>query len=46
MDETITVLSLAGDASAEHGVFGRGRQADSVYLAGFAVPVADVFDAA
>ena len=46
MDETITVLTLAGDAYAEHGVFGRGRQADSVCLDGFAVTVADVFDAA
>ena len=46
MDETISVLTLAGDEYAEHGVFGRGRQADSVCLAGFAVTVADVFDAA
>ena len=46
IDETITVLTLAGDAYAEHGVFRRGRQAYSVYLNGFAVGVAEVFDAA
>ena len=46
MDETITVLTLAGATYAEHGVFGRGRQADSACLDGFAVTVADVFDAA
>lgn len=46
MDETVTVLTPAGDAYAEHGVFGRGRQVDSACLDGFAVTVADVFDAA
>ena len=46
VDETITVLTLAGDAYTERGVFGRGQQADSASLAGFAVDVADVFDAA
>ena len=46
MDEAITVLTLAGDAYAELGVFCRGRQVDSVCLDGFAVSVADVFDAA
>ena len=46
IDETITVLTLAGDAYTEHGVFRRGQQADSVYLNGFAVSVAEVFDAA
>ena len=45
MDETITVLTLAGDTYAERGVFGRGQQADSMCLDGFAVTVADVFDA-
>ena len=45
LDETITVLTLAGEEYAEHGVFSRGRQAESVCLNGFAVGVADVFDA-
>ena len=45
VDETITVLTLAGGEYAEHGVFRRGRQARSVCLDGFAVGVADVFDA-
>ena len=42
----IAVLILAGDAYAEHGVFRRGQRADSVYLNGFALSVAEVFDAA
>ena len=46
IDETITVLILAGDAYTEHGVFRRGQRADSVCLNGFAVSVAEVFDAA
>ena len=46
IDETITVLTLAGDAYTEHGVFRRGQQADSVSLHGFAVSVTEVFDAA
>ena len=45
-DETITVLTLAGHAYAEHGVFRRGDNATSVLLAGFAVPVDEVFDGA
>ena len=44
LDETITVLTLAGGEYAEHGVFRRGGQAESVSLNGFAVSVADVFD--
>jgi tRNA U34 5-carboxymethylaminomethyl modifying GTPase MnmE/TrmE len=44
-DETITVLTLAGDAYAEHGVFRRGAQATSALLEGFAVSVDAVFDA-
>ncbi len=44
MDETITVLTLVGAEYAEHGVFRRGGQAESVSLNGFAVSVADVFD--
>ena len=46
MGETITVLTLVGEAYREHGVFRRGQQADSVCLNGFALSVADVFDAA
>jgi Uma2 family endonuclease len=46
MDETITVLTLAGGAYTEHGVFRRGQQADSGCLDGFALGVADVLDAA
>ena len=44
MDETITVLTLAGGKYAVHGVFRRGGQATSVSLNDFAVSVADVFD--
>lgn len=45
--ETITVLSLRGDASAyeEAGVYRRGDSASSVLLPGFTVAVAAVFDA-
>ena len=46
MDETITVLTLAGGEYAEHGVFRRGQQAESASLEGFVVGVADVFNAA
>jgi len=45
LDETITVLALADDAYAEHGVFRRGETATSVLLAGFIVQVDEVFDA-
>ena len=45
LNETITVLRLDGDRYVEHGVFGRGAQATSVLLAGFAVTVDAVFDA-
>lgn len=44
LDQTITVLGLAGNTYAEHGVFRRGDTATSVLLAGFAVPVDSVFD--
>ena len=44
--ETITVLTLDGDAYVEHGVFVRGQRADSVCVNGFAPGVAEVFDAA
>lgn len=45
LSETITVLRLAGDAYVEHGTFGRGAQATSALLEGFAVSVDAVFDA-
>lgn len=44
-DETITVLTLAGDVYREHGLFRRGMRATSVVLADVAVPVDDAFDA-
>lgn len=45
MDETVSVLTLADGRYVEHGVFRRGQQAQSACLDGFAVGVADVFDA-
>ncbi len=45
LDDTITVLRLAGEAYVEHGVFGRGATATSVVLPGFAVAVDAVLDA-
>ena len=45
-EETVTVLTLDGDAYAEHGVFGHGETATSVLLPGFSVDVTSVFDAA
>ncbi|MDW8214042.1 MAG: Uma2 family endonuclease [Roseiflexaceae bacterium] len=45
LDETITVLTLAGDAYATYGVFRRGDEARSKLLDGFAVRVDAVFDA-
>jgi Uma2 family endonuclease len=45
LDETITVLRLAGEQYSEHGVFRRGETATSTLLAGFAVAVDDVLDA-
>ena len=44
-DETITVLTLRGDAYVEHGVFSRGGRAMSPLLDGIAADVAAVFDA-
>jgi Uma2 family endonuclease len=44
-DETIAVLTLAGDAYIEHGVFRRGDTATSVLLEGFALHVDAVLDA-
>ena len=45
LDETITVLVLAGDEYVEHGVFVRGDDARGVLFPGFAVEVGEVFDA-
>ena len=45
LEDSITVLQLAGTAYREHGVFGRGEEATSALLPGFAVPVAAVLDA-
>ena len=44
-DETITVLSLEGEAYAEQGVHTRGGAAASVLLEGFTADVSAVFDA-
>ena len=44
-DETITVLTLEGEAYVEHGTFGRGKAAASPLLEGFAADVSAVFDA-
>jgi Uma2 family endonuclease len=41
----ITVLKLAANQYAIHGTFTAGQSASSALLAGFAVPVADVFAA-
>jgi Uma2 family endonuclease len=46
LDETITVLTLHSDAYSTHGVFRRGEAATSKLLAGFAVEVNAVLDAA
>ena len=43
--ETITVLTLQGDAYAVHGVFQRGEVANSILLAGFNADVSAVLDA-
>ncbi len=45
LDETVTVLTLLGEADAEHGVFRRGDEASSVLLDGFMLLVDEVFDA-
>ena len=44
-DETITVLTLEGEAYVEHGTFGRGEAAASSLLEGFTADVCAVFDA-
>ena len=43
--ETISVLQLRGDVYEEAGAYRRGESATSVVLAGFSIPVAEVFDA-
>jgi Uma2 family endonuclease len=45
LDETVTVLTLAGAVYVTHGVFRRGDEVTSVLLEGFAVAVDAVFDA-
>jgi len=45
LDDTITVLTLSGNAYAEHGVFRRGDAASSRLLTDFTVDVAATFDA-
>ena len=42
--DTITVLRLSGDAYEEAGTYRRGQSAASVFLPGFSVAAADVFD--
>jgi Uma2 family endonuclease len=44
-EETVTVLSLQGEAYATHGIFRRGDVAASVLLAGFTADVSAVLDA-
>ncbi|ETX05671.1 MAG: hypothetical protein ETSY2_21595 [Candidatus Entotheonella gemina] len=44
MDETVTVLTLEGEAYGEHGVFRRGDEASSVLLEGLTLRVDEVFD--
>ena len=44
-DETITVLTLEGEAYGEAGAYARGSRAKSRLLDGFAADVAAVFDA-
>ncbi len=46
IDETITVLTLAGEHYTERGIFQRGQQASSRLIPPFAVSVDAVFDAA
>ena len=45
IDETVTVLRLAGEEYAEHGVFRRGQEATSALLPDFRVPVSAISDA-
>lgn len=43
LNDTITVLALAGKAYVEHGIFHRGERAVSKLLDGFSVDVDEVF---
>ena len=43
-DETITVLTLAGEAYEKHGIFRRGETATSPLLEGLSVDVTATFD--
>jgi Uma2 family endonuclease len=45
LNDTVTVLALAGAAYVEHGVFQRGDRGASKLLDGFSVSVDEVFDA-
>ena len=42
--ETVTVLTLAGGAYVEHGVFSRGEAATSPLLDGLTIAVTAMFD--
>jgi Uma2 family endonuclease len=44
LEETISLLTLRGDAYVEHGVFRRGERVTSLILDGFNVSVDEVFD--
>jgi Uma2 family endonuclease len=44
IDETITVLVMAGTTYTAHGIFGRGETATSRLLGGLAVDVSATFD--
>ena len=46
LDETTTVLALAGGKYREHGVFRPGDRAKSALLAGFEVDVGEMFGVA
>ncbi len=45
MDETVMVLTLAGEVYAEHGLFRRGDEVDSALLDGLTLAVEDILDA-
>lgn len=45
LDESITILGLAGTVYIEHGVFRRGDRTTSSLLEGFSINVDEVFDA-
>ena len=45
LDESLTVLTLAGQTYREHGVFRRGQQARSALLPDLTVSVTEVFEA-